>query len=98
MRQNHSWNYFAFNQWYLAKGKIARAVLLPYEQGRRQWGASGARAPHLKSVLPHFTFGPPFATYIQILYFKNVAPPSGFRPLLLVFDPPAAKSCRRACL
>jgi len=27
-------------------------------QGRRQRRASGARPPHLKSVTPHFTFGP----------------------------------------
>ena len=31
MRQKHCWNYFAFNQSYLAKGKIATAVLLPHE-------------------------------------------------------------------
>jgi len=31
MRQNHCWNYFAFNQSYLAKGKIAPAVPLPHE-------------------------------------------------------------------
>jgi len=31
MRQKHYWNYFAFNQSYLAKGKIALAVLLPHE-------------------------------------------------------------------
>ena len=30
-------------------------------------------------------------------YFKNVAPPSGFWPLLLAFGPPAAKSWRRVC-
>ena len=34
-------------------------------QGRRQRGGSGARPPHLKSVSPHFTFGPPVAAYIQ---------------------------------
>jgi len=28
MRQKHCWNYFAFNQSYLAEGKIAPAVLL----------------------------------------------------------------------
>jgi len=49
-------------------------------------GASGARPPHLKSVHPHFTFGPLFAAYIQLQYFKNVppfwflAPPCGFCP------------------
>jgi len=31
MRQKHCWNYFAFNQSYLAKGKIAPVVLLPLE-------------------------------------------------------------------
>jgi len=29
MRQKHSYKYFAFNQSYLVKGKIAPAVLLP---------------------------------------------------------------------
>jgi len=28
MRQKHCWNYFAFNQSYLAEGKIAPVVLL----------------------------------------------------------------------
>ena len=31
MRQKHCWNYFAFNQSYLAEGKIAPVVILPYE-------------------------------------------------------------------
>jgi len=31
MRQKHCWKYFAFNQLYLAKGKIAPVVLLPHE-------------------------------------------------------------------
>jgi len=31
MKQKHCCNYFAFNQSYLAKGKIAPAVLLPHE-------------------------------------------------------------------
>jgi len=31
MRQNHCWKCFAFNQSYLAKGKIALVVLLPHE-------------------------------------------------------------------
>jgi len=31
MRQKHCWNYFAFNQSNLAKGKITPAVLLPQE-------------------------------------------------------------------
>jgi len=29
-------------------------------------GANGARPPHLKLVLPHFTFGPPVALYICV--------------------------------
>ena len=36
MRQNHCWNYFAFNQSYLAKGKIAPAVPLPHE-AKEKW-------------------------------------------------------------
>jgi len=43
-------------------------------------GASGARPPHLRSVPPHFTFGPPVATYIQYCILKMWPP-------LLVFDP-----------
>jgi len=31
MRQKHSYNYFAFNQSYLAEGKTASLVLLPYD-------------------------------------------------------------------
>jgi len=31
MRQKHSYNYFAFNQSYLAESKIASVVLLPHE-------------------------------------------------------------------
>jgi len=31
IRQKHCWNYFAFNQSYLAKGNIAPVVLLPHE-------------------------------------------------------------------
>jgi len=31
MRQKYFWSYFAFNQSYLAKGKIAPVVLLPHE-------------------------------------------------------------------
>jgi len=31
MRQKHSYNYFAFNQSYLAKDKIASVMLLPQE-------------------------------------------------------------------
>jgi len=58
-------------------------------------GASGARPPHLKSVPPFHVW--PFGCYINpILYLKNMAPPSGFWTLLLVFGPPTAKSWRRA--
>jgi len=31
MRQKHCWNYFAINQSYLAKGKIAPVVILPHD-------------------------------------------------------------------
>jgi len=31
MRQKHCWNYFAFNQLYLAEDKIAPVVLLAHE-------------------------------------------------------------------
>jgi len=53
-------------------------------------GASGARTPHLKSVPPHFTFGPLVAAYIQYCILKMwspllvLAPPSGFWPPLLL--------------
>ena len=60
-------------------------------------GGSGARLPHLKSVPPHFTFGPPVAAYIQYCILR-MCPPSGSLPLHLVFGPPAAKSWRRAWL
>jgi len=30
MTQEHCWKYFAYNQLYLAKGKIAPVVLLPH--------------------------------------------------------------------
>jgi len=67
------------------------ALLAPFKyshgQGRRQRGASGARPPHLKSVPPHFTFGPPVAAYIQYCILK-IWSPSVFWPLLLVFGPP----------
>jgi len=60
-------------------------------------GASGARPPHMKSVLPHFTFGPLIAAYIQYSILK-------MWPTLLVFGPsfwflatPAAKLWRQAC-
>jgi len=54
---------------------------------------------------PYKIGAPPFHVWLLgccihlIPYFKNVAPLSGFWPLLLVFlDPPAAKSWRRACV
>jgi len=50
-------------------------------QDRRQRGASGARPPHLKSVPPHFMFGPPVAAYIQYCILKMCHP-------LLVFGSP----------
>jgi len=34
MTQKHCWNYFAFNQLYLAEGKIAPVVLLPREPNK----------------------------------------------------------------
>ena len=39
MRQQHYWNYFAFNQSYLAKGKTAPVVLLPciVRQNKNIW-------------------------------------------------------------
>ena len=40
--------------------------------------------PHLKSVPPHFTFGPPVAAYIQYCILKMCPPPSGFWPPLLL--------------
>ena len=58
-------------------------------QGRRQQGASGARPSHLKSVPPHFTFGPPVAAYIQYCILKMCSP-------FCFLAPPAATSWRRA--
>jgi len=37
-------------------------------------GGQWCSAPHLKSVPPHFTFGPPFATYIQYCILKMCPP------------------------
>jgi len=31
MGQKHFWNYFVFNQSYLAEGKIAPVVIMPYQ-------------------------------------------------------------------
>jgi len=36
MRQKHLWKYFAFNQLYLAKGKIVLVVLLPQEAKQKK--------------------------------------------------------------
>ena len=44
-----------------------------------EW-ASGARLPHLKSVPPHFTFGPLVAAYIQYSNLKMCPPLLGFGP------------------
>jgi len=43
-------------------------------------GAGGARPLHLKSVPPHFRFGPPVAAHIQYCILKMCPPPSGFWP------------------
>ena len=52
---------------------ITSDVMLKYQkwqhQGGRQRRGQWCPAPHLKSVLPHFTFGPPVATYIQHCFF-----------------------------
>ena len=59
-------------------------------QGRRQRGDQWCPAPHLKSVPPHFAFGPPVVTYIQYCILKRgppfwfLTPPSGFWPPLLL--------------
>jgi len=58
-------------------------TLLFRTQGRRQRGASGVRPPHLKSVLPHFTFGLLVTAYIQCSIFK-MWPPSWFLASLLL--------------
>ena len=53
-------------------------------------GACGARPSHLKSVPPHFTFGPPVVVYIQYCILKMwppfwfLAPLFGSWPLLLL--------------
>jgi len=41
-----------------------------FEAGPSPAGGSGARRPHLKSVPPHFMFGPPIAAYIQYCNLK----------------------------
>jgi len=47
---------------------------------------------------PHFTFGPPVATYIQYCILKMCTPLLFFGPSFWFLGPPAAKSWRRACL
>jgi len=55
-------------------------------QGRRQW----CPAPHVKSVPPHFTFGPPVAEYINTVFLK-CAPPFWFlAPLINPGDGPGS--------
>jgi len=54
--------------------------LTALDQGRRQREGQWCQPPHLKSVPPHFTFGPPVAAYIQHCILK-IWPP------LLVFGP-----------
>jgi len=49
MSQEHRWHYFAFNQLYLAKGKITPVVLLPHEakyNTRFYMGGSGLNRTH----------------------------------------------------
>jgi len=72
---------------YRRKKKQARAAR---DAGPSPAGDQWCPAPQLKSVLPHFTFGPPVATYIQYCILKMLPP-------FLVFGPPAAKSWRPAC-
>ena len=50
-------------------------------QGRRQRGGQWCPDPHLKSVLPHFTFGPPVVAYIQYCILKRCPPLLDFSPL-----------------
>jgi len=50
------------------------------DSGGGKWGPS----PHLESVPPHFTFGPPVVAYIQYCILKMCPPPSGFWPPLLL--------------
>ena len=62
----------------------ANSVPGPSPAGGR-WGP----APRLKSVPPHFMFGPPVAAYIQYCILKRCPPllvlaPPGFWPLLLL--------------
>jgi len=88
-----------------------QTLLLLFLQGRRQRGGQWCPVPHLKSVLPTFTFGPPVAAYIQYCILKMwppfwfMSPPSGFWPSLLLkpgdgpvfisFDESLPDSCRQ---
>ena len=66
-------------------------------QGRRQRGGQWCPVPPFEIGAPHFTFDPRLLHTSNTVFYK-FGPPSGFWPLFLVFDPPAAKSWRRACL
>ena len=59
-------------------------------------GGSGARPPHLKTVPPHLTFGPPVAANIQYCILKMWFPLLVFGPSFWFLTPPATKSWRRA--
>jgi len=58
-----------------------------HSQGRRQRGGSGAGSP-FDICSPSFHVWSPGCCIHPMLYFKNVAPHSGFWPLHLVFVPP----------
>jgi len=57
MRQKHCWNYFAFNQSYLAEGKIVPEILLAHDTKNIQ--------------KPHFTLVD--QDWIWLMIFKNFA-------------------------
>jgi len=65
-------------------------------QSRRQREGAVVPGPPFEIGSPPFHVWPTGCRIHPILHFKNVAPPFGFWPLLLVFGPPAAKSWRRA--
>jgi len=52
--------------------------------------------PPFEICAPPFHVWPPGCCIHPIQYFQNVASPSGFWPLLLIFGLPAAKSWQRA--
>ena len=60
-------------------------------------GGSDVRLPHLKSVPPHFTFGPLVAAYTQYSILKMWPPLLVFGPSFWFLALLAAKSWRRAC-